>query len=281
MVSSNHLGAIIGSIAGTIAIVCLILFACKVYRHRRAVIKQERQMTENWISRSFSRAIRHGYRDVDMPAEVPAAHARSDSYQDILIEKDGDSFTMRSLSPTPSSAIMSSFGDSTRRRPASELSDVQNGRSRPTTIYEDQTAPLLPSIPQSQDPFLDPLQLDTDPMVLRSFSRAETENDTEPSRSSTVTDDNIVFHSPMSRSSLIMEDQYQSPTARYDPDPFLDSVSPHSLSLSTLIDGNGSSVGSILPTAPGPTSPIGVHVSGRGLIRGPNLTALMDEVHGD
>jgi hypothetical protein len=241
-------------------------------------------MTEHWISRSFSRAIRHGYRDVDMPAEVPAAHARSDSYQDILVEKDGDSFTMRSLSPTPSSAIMSSFGDSNHRRPASELFDAQNGRSRPTTIYGDQTAPLLgPSIPQPQDPFLDPL--DTDPMMPRTLSSAAgAENDAEPSRSSTVTDDNIIFNRPVSRSSSTLEHHYQSPMGRYDPDPFSDSVSPHSSSSSTMMDGNSSSVGSTVPilsTAPSPTSPIGVHVSGKGLIRGPNLMALMDEVHRD
>jgi hypothetical protein len=262
--------------------VCLILFAYKVHHHRRAVLKQERQMTENWISRSFTRAIRHGYRDVDMPAEVPAAHARSDSYLDMLVEKDGDSFTMRSLSPTPSSAIMSSFGDSNRRRPASELSDAQNGRSRPTTIYGDQTAPLLgPSIPHLQDPFLDPL--DTDPMVLRVLSSiAGIENDAEPSRSSTVTDDKIIFNRPVSRSSSTLE--HHQPTGHYDPDPFSDSVSPHSPSPSAVMDGNSSSVGStapILSTASSPTSPIGVHVSGKGLIRGPNLMALIDEVHRD
>jgi hypothetical protein len=51
-----------------------------------------------------------------------------------------------------------------------------------------------------------------------------------------------------------------------------------------VMDGNSSSVGSTVPilsTAPSPTSPIGVHVSGKGLIRGPNLMALMDEVHRD
>jgi len=176
---------------------------------------------------------------------------------------------------------MSSFGDSNRRRPASESSDAQNGQSRPTTIYRDQTAPLLGTSIHLQDPFLDPL--DTDPMVSRVLSSiAGIENDAEPSHSSTVTDDKNIFNRPVSRSSTL-EHHYQ-PTGCYDPDPFSDSVSPHSPSPSAVMDGDRSSVRSTVPilsTASSPTSPIGVHISGKGLIRGPNLMALMDEVHRD
>jgi hypothetical protein len=194
---------------------------------------------------------------------------------------------MRSLSPTPSSAIMSSFGDNNRRILASELVDLQaiGDQVLPETMRVDLTTPLLEplSFPQLQDPFMDPSS-DADPMAPRSLSSPiGTENDrniTGPSRSSTMTNDSINFNRPLSRSSSTLDTFYQSPTGRYDPNPFSDSVSEEQSSLSTIKDRNSSSTKSMAPTLRTARSFNDVSVSGRGTVRGPNLMALMGEANG-
>jgi hypothetical protein len=168
--STNNVGAVVGSIAGAIVLAFFTLFMCKVYHNRRTVTKQERQMTESWLSLPFSRvAARHRYRDIEMPSDVPAAYGHRNSYQDTahdaLLKEANDYVTSTPTSPTSSTPPASfpkkkKFLFSEHRKPTAKLVDVQNisGPVGPVTVQGDTTAlrSALESTSKSQVPFLEP-----------------------------------------------------------------------------------------------------------------------------
>jgi hypothetical protein len=169
--SSKNVGAIIGSIFGAIVVAFLTLFLCKIYHNRRRVQRQERQMTDSWLSRPFSRIItrRGRYRDIEMPSDIPAVYGHRDSYQDTPLEEPfNEAFMIIPSTPTtPMSPAPLLSKSKSQRGKALKTAEI-SGPIGPVTIQGDPTA-LLSAVQlgastssQLQDPFLEPSSYDHD-----------------------------------------------------------------------------------------------------------------------
>ena len=71
-------GAVIGGIVVGGILLCLAFFGCRILHRRRVLLNRERQMSDGWLSRPFSRAPpRHTYQDMEggsgekLTTEVP------------------------------------------------------------------------------------------------------------------------------------------------------------------------------------------------------------------
>ncbi|KAF7982292.1 hypothetical protein HWV62_28958 [Athelia sp. TMB] len=71
-------GAVIGGIVVGGILLCLAFFGCRILHRRRVLLNRERLMSDNWLSRPFSRAPpRHSYQDMEggsgekLTTEVP------------------------------------------------------------------------------------------------------------------------------------------------------------------------------------------------------------------
>jgi hypothetical protein len=241
-----------------------------------------------------------------MPLEVPAAYGHRNSYQDAQHENVNDSFAIRPLSPTSPMSPM--FFPALK--PAPKSLDVQSVSApvgaltmhggNPTAFH-----PALesgPSSSQPQDSFFERfsgvsphasslLSSGWNPRSSRNVSNyPEAENDRddrdiELSRPNTVTNDSVIFSRPPSGSSSISG--YQWPTDRYGSDPFSDHVSSTGTpSNGTLMDQgrfSGESTARSVSTArnQGYAFDAMSFDGGARSVRGPNLTALMNEARGD
>lgn len=172
LISVNRLGLIIGCITGAIFFTFFTLFMCKVYRRRRSIQNQEREMVDSWLTRPFSRAARDRYRDMDLNIEV---HTTTERIQDPLPlhYQRKPSFRLLSplipLSPISMSAFRSPFS-STRRKRGHRLVDLGSISVpvEPVTVQSDSAtirSTLQPS--QGKVPFLD---LDNEKIDIRNYT---------------------------------------------------------------------------------------------------------------
>lgn len=145
------MGAILGAILGALFIGVLLLVLCRIRRRRRVLVDQETQMSETWLSRPFSTAVRHGYRE--MPTEVPPVYRVGESPRN---SKVNPSTSTSSKFPISVSALKASLGWKAKPKDVDSISSPVG----PVTMLEGDPTALRAARQRgssyNEDPFSDP-----------------------------------------------------------------------------------------------------------------------------